>query len=251
MAIGLFFLESLLFHWKSTHMETKILPLFLSFLMGRKLPQRAETCSLVHLPADRDSQPPKTKYFNWFCQCKEDLFCFQKAETDCKVLALQGKRRNTDRVLEGNSKTIQFQLHFCGKKGFLTRSFWINDPNREWDQKKVEKKPIYATISPLLIPTNAHMCTLTLTSIMDELWSFCSWKAALDDLIYLLVLLFNFYFGLLFIMQNNTLIFYSAEHLISVKLYLLACITAFCLVCRQCKISQIVHNSDWLQKRNS
>lgn len=114
-------------------------------------------------------------------------------------------------------------------------------------QKKVEKKPIYATISPLLLHTNVHMCTLT--SIMDELRSFCSWKAALDDLIYLLVLLFNLYFGLLFIMQNNTLIFYSAEHLISVKLYLLACITAFCLVCRQCKISQIVHNSDWLQKR--
>lgn len=96
-----------------------------------------------------------------------------------------------------------------------------------------------------------HLCssTHTQTSIMDELWSFCSWKPALDDLIYLLVLLFNLYFGLLFIMQNNMLIFYSAEHLISVKLYLLASITAFCLVCRQCKISQIVHNSHWLQKK--
>lgn len=112
-------------------------------------------------------------------------------------------------------------------------------------KQKVEKKPIYATTSPQLVHTNAH----THTSIMDELWSFYSWKPALDDLIYLLVLLFNLYFGLLFIMQNNTLIFYSAEHLISVKLYLLASITAFCLVCRRCKIPQIVHNSDWLQKR--
>lgn len=98
-----------------------------------------------------------------------------------------------------------------------------------------------------------HLCLSTLmhthTSIMDGLWSFCSWKPASDDLIYLLVLPFNLYFGLLFIMQNNMLIFYSAEHLISVKLYLLASITAFCLVCRQCKISQIVHNSDWLQRR--
>lgn len=112
-------------------------------------------------------------------------------------------------------------------------------------KKDREKNPIYASPSPLLVHTNAH----THTSIMDGLWSFCSWKPASDDLIYLLVLPFNLYFGLLFIMQNNMLIFYSAEHLISVKLYLLASIRAFCLVCRQCKISQIVHNSDWLQRR--
>lgn len=66
---------------------------------------------------------------------------------------------------------------------------------------------------------------------------------------HLLALLFNLYFHLLFIMQNNLFIFYSAEHLISVKLYLLACVTALCLVCGQYKIFQRIHNSDWLQRR--
>lgn len=99
------------------------------------------------------------------------------------------------------------------------------------------------THTHILIHAHTHMY------LTDGVINFCFWKQALDDLIYLSELLFNLYFGLLFIMQNNLLIFYSAEHLISVKLYLLACITVFCLVFRQYKIFQIIHNSDWLQNR--
>lgn len=98
---------------------------------------------------------------------------------------------------------------------------------------------------PLFPLSHTHMHTY----LTDGGRNFCFWKLALGDLTYLLALLFNLYFHLLFIMQNNLFIFYSAEHLISVKLYLLACVTALCLVCGQYKIFQRIHNSDWLQRR--
>lgn len=113
----------------------------------------------------------------------------------------------------------------------------------------MEKNRILAPVTSTNTHTHILIHAHTHMYLTDGVINFCFWKQALDDLIYLSELLFNLYFGLLFIMQNNLLIFYSAEHLISVKLYLLACITVFCLVFRQYKIFQIIHNSDWLQNR--